>query len=655
MRQSPIWGYLFLPSITIFAQIMKKAILILVLLLLTAYTTVQAQYADHRNRKVDSLEMVLNGPNPPDGEQLIRVYTDLMYGYIQTDGEKSDAYAQKALELSYEINALNARFQALRILGQNAYGRDDFDQAIAFYNEAADVIEQMKGDKRYNERAIDDNLSSLYGSIANVYNMQDKVHLAIHYYQLALPIFEKYQWMESATILYHNIGELYFNLGNVAEAERNFLKAVETSLQTNDSLIMVLPHKGLAKLYQEEGDYEKAERSAKICWDYFSCHADGEADDYLSVLVVMARIQLIHYHDIEKAEALVNEALSRMNEENSSEEVGDVYNACCEIAMERKQWKKAEDYAWKAINAGESDSNGDIGSYYYLTQIYAEMGEPELVKECAGKVYDGLLQLATGQYQSSLSQMEVVYETEKKQAAIEQLKAEKRWYTTGSLLVGCILLLLILLFFMLWRSVRQSKRNAVVKAKLDGELSERVRIARDLHDRLGGLLTGVKMRLAPESEEAKLTDEAIREMRNVSHHLLPDSLQRFGLCAALRDYCQTMRKVTFSFYGDEKRIEHEEVIYCIVHELVNNAVKNADADHIQVQLMVGDDTTTINVSDDGNGNLELSTSEGSGMRNIRERVEAIGGRMDVYSKPGEGSEINIEFKNNPKDDRSTDR
>ena len=97
------------------------------------------------------------------------------------------------------------------------------------------------------------------------------------------------------------------------------------------------------------------------------------------------------------------------------------------------------------------------------------------------------------------------------------------------------------------------------------------------------------------------------------------------------------------------------MIYCIVHELVNNAVKNADADHIQVQLTVGDDTTTINVSDDGNGNLELSTSEGSGMRNIRERVEAIGGRMDVYSKPGEGSEINIEFKNNPKDDRSTDR
>lgn len=647
MRQSPIWGYLGLPRIAIFAPVMKQAFHILVLLL--AFNTAYAQYADHRNRKVDSLEMVLISPNPPEDEQLIRAYIDLMYGYLQTDTRKSDAYAQKALDLSYEINALNARFQALRILGQNEYGRDNYDQAIAYYTEAADVIEQMKGDKRYTEREIDDNYSSLYGSIANVYNMQDKAHLAIHYYQLALPIFEKYHWMESATILYHNIGELYFSLGNKEEAERYFLKAIEVANQTDDSLIMVLPHKGLAKLYQEEGDYAKAEQSARICYDYYSRHSDEGVNDYLSTILVMARIQMFYYHDIEEAETLINEGLSLISEETSSEEEGDVYNACCEIAMERRQWKKAEEYAWKAIKAGEMDTYNDLGSYYYLTQIYSELGETNSVKKCVTTIYLGMLQFATGQYQSSLSQMEVLYETEKKQAAIEQMEKERRWITIGTALAGCILALLVLLFFLLWRSVRQSKQHEVVKAKLDGELSERVRIARDLHDRLGGVLTAIKMRLAPDSEEASLTDEAIREMRNVSHHLLPDSLRRFGLRTALQDYCQTMKKVNFSFYGEEKHIDHEEVVYCIVHELVNNAVKNSEADHIQVQLVVDKDTTTINVTDDGNGNIDLS-SEGMGMGNIRERVEAIGGRMDVYSKPGEGSEINIEFKNDRKDD-----
>ena len=78
--------------------------------------------------------------------------------------------------------------------------------------------------------------------------------------------------------------------------------------------------------------------------------------------------------------------------------------------------------------------------------------------------------------------------------------------------------------------------------------------------------------------------------------------------------------------------------------MVNNAVKSADAVHINVQLIVNEETTTINVSDDGNGQVDPE-SEGSGLRNIRERVEAIGGRMDIYAKPAEGTEINREFKN----------
>ena len=90
---------------------------------------------------------------------------------------------------------------------------------------------------------------------------------------------------------------------------------------------------------------------------------------------------------------------------------------------------------------------------------------------------------------------------------------------------------------------------------------------------------------------------------------------------------------------------YEEVIYCIVYELVNNAVKSANAEHIFVQLIADEDYTAINVSDDGNG--RLSTDEcngGCGLRNIRERVDAIGGKLDIYSKPGEGTEINIEIQ-----------
>ena len=616
--------------------------------LLSVTFTIQAQYTDHRNRKIDSLETVLGSGKPLNDRELMRAYLDLMWGYLQTDGQKSEQYAQKAVELSYKMDALNARVDALRILGLNHYGRDDYEKALEYYNEALTVTEQMKGDKRYNESDIDDNLSGLYGSIANVYNMQDQAQLAIHYYQLALPIFEKYGWMESTAILYHNISELYSSMGNYDEAQRNALKAVEAGKASGDSLLVAVPSKALAKLYLGN-DLAKAEEATQICYDYYSHHIEEEKGDYIVTLLLMARIQMKHYQDVDRAEALVDEALELADDDIVSETLGDLYNAVCEIAMERKQWRKAEEYAWKAINVGDFDTYNDLGSYVYLSQIYAELGEPQKVKECVVKIFNGMEEFATANYQSSLSQMEVLYETEKKQTAIEQLKKEKRWFTTGSILGGCILLLLVLLFFLLWRNVRQSKKNAVVKAKLDGELGERVRIARDLHDRMGGLLTAIKQNVTPESQAAALTDEAVREMRNVAHHLLPDALQRYGLRTALRDYCQTMKKVSFSFVGEEWRVEHEETIYCIVYELVNNAVKNADAEHIRVQLMVVEQTMTVNVSDDGKGGIVLDGEEGSGLRNIRDRVEAIGGRMDVYSKPGEGSEINIELRNHGED------
>jgi len=134
-------------------------------------------------------------------------------------------------------------------------------------------------------------------------------------------------------------------------------------------------------------------------------------------------------------------------------------------------------------------------------------------------------------------------------------------------------------------------------------------------------------------------------MRHVAHHLLPDSLSRYGIRRALSDYCRTFSNVSFSFTGEERHVAHEEAVYCIVHELVNNAVKSADAQHIQVQLMTTGSLTVINVSDDGKGFPSTEGHNGGiGLRDIRERVEALGGRLDIISETGKGTEINIEIE-----------
>ena len=613
------------------------------------------QYSDHRNRNVDSLEMVLNGSNPPQGQELMKAYNNLMWGYLNTDGAKSRQYALKAIDLSYEENMLNARADALRVLGLIAYGNDDYDVAIEYYNHALEVSDSMKNDSRYSESDIDDNLSVIYGSIANVYNMQDKVHLAIHYYQKALPIFEKYGWLESTAILYYNIGELYNSMGNSDEARSNYLMAVDAAQKSGDSLLVAMSHKGLVAIYNDAGDMAKVEEAANVCYEYYRNHIEEEKGDYIVTILAFARLQMNHYKDLDRAEGYISEALSLLDDETSWETRSNVYTVCCEVAMARKQWKKAEEYALMSLE-DEYETYDDIGVYVYLAQIYAELGNNEGVKEYSEKIFNGMAQFANSNYQSGLSQMAVLYETEKKQAAIEQLTREKRWYMIGSVLIGCIMLLVALLFFLLWRNVRKNRQNAIVVAKLSGEVAERVRIARDLHDRMGGLLTSIKRNLEyaenpGETNESILTakaqtDEAMREMRNVAHHLLPESLKRYGLRVALGDYCRTMKNVSFSFVGDEKLIsnQYDEAVYCIVYELVNNAVKNAEANHIRVQLFAEAETIVVNVSDDGNGGIAVS-AEGSGMRNIKERVDAIGGTFDVCSEPGKGSEVNIEIRN----------
>ena len=607
-------------------------------------------YSDHRGRKVDSLETVLRSDNPPKGEALLIAYKDLMWGYLGQDSERSKLYARKALELTYELDAMNSRADALRILGLNAYGADDYDTALEYYNRALAVTDSMRSENRYLESDIDDNLSTLYGSIANLYNMQDQAHLAIAYYQKALPIFEKYGWKESCTILYHNVGELYESMGNTDEAEQQFLLAQQTAAESGDSLMMALARKGLLKIYVGRGDYGRATEASELAMAYYRAHRDEELDDYTTVLVFTARMHLMQGHeDLARAHAFADEALTYAGEEMMTENRMDIYAVCCELAMKEERWREALQYGLKSVHEDDAEATyNDAGCYALLAEIYAELGDAAHARTYINKVYRMMERFATSHYQSALSQMQVLYETEKKESEIRQLTRERRWLLWGSVLTGLVLLLVAMLFLMLWLSLRLRRRTSVIQARLEGELAERVRLARDLHDRLGGQLTALRQELTLEGGEparaVELTDGAIREMRNVAHHLLPDSLHRYGLRTALGEFCQTLRGVSFTFMGDESHLDRsrDEAIYCVVHELVNNAVKHSGADHIQVQLMADGEQTSIVVADDGNGSFEPDgDGEGMGWRNVQERVAAMNGVVDVSSRPGQGTEVSI--------------
>lgn len=279
-------------------------------------------------------------------------------------------------------------------------------------------------------------------------------------------------------------------------------------------------------------------------------------------------------------------------------------------------------------------------------------------------------------------EFETKYETAKKDNQIKlQQAAIKQKNTLNYVLIGsaAAILIISLLSFRNYRQkqnlqqqriseLETEKQLEATEAVLKGEEQERTRLAKDLHDGLGGMLSGIKysfstmkgnLILTPDNAQAfersmDMLDSSIKEMRRVAHNMMPEALVKYGLDTALKDFCNDINqsgavKVIYQSVGMEGvQIEQTASItlYRIVQELVNNILKHATATQAVVQLNKLNGTITITVEDDGNGfdTSILQQRKGMGWSNILSRVEFMKGVMDVQSESGKGTSVHIEIK-----------
>ena len=601
-----------------------------------------AEYADHRNRHVDSLEQVLK-TQKLDGEDLMKVYSGLMNGYLQTDAGKSSHYAKLGIELAEKNNLHDGLCESWRTLGLQAYGACLYDSAQHCFDHALEATEQMKGDKRYTESDIDDNLSALYGTLGNLYNIQGKLHLALDYYQKALPIFQKHGWKESECILYYNVGELYLELSNYDAAEDNYSKALEVGQQTGDSLMVSGPYSGLAMTALNAGDYEKALEYAQNSIVYYQDHADEELESLLDSYVLFSRIYQLGFKDLDTAQQYMSKALLLAAKTDSPTNASDAYAQQASLCLERKEWNLAVEWARKALDTNDQDPQHNIGVYKTLAHAYSALGNTVEAQRSIDLLYDTMEEQSTTKYQSALSEMEVRYQTLEKEALLRELEQRHRLTKMQNWLYLVLIVILVIAVVVIVLLGKQRRRISNMLSRMEGEAEERTRLGRDLHDRLGGLLTSIHM----QSEDANiqaLSKQATEEMRRVAHHLMPASLKEKGLATALRDFCRVNPIVSFAHHGQDLRLpeQQEVMLYCATHELVNNALKHAQASRILVQLMIDEEYAAVIVADNGKGFDPDAASKNMGLRNIRERVELQDGRMNISSSPS-GTEINIEI------------
>jgi len=277
--------------------------------------------------------------------------------------------------------------------------------------------------------------------------------------------------------------------------------------------------------------------------------------------------------------------------------------------------------------------------------------------------------------------LEVKYQTQKKELQLlSQEKTIRQKNLLNYLLAGGVLSI-ILIFFLSYRTYHQKqklqqqkiteleteKKLAATEAVLKGEEKERTRLARDLHDGLGGMLSGIKysfqnmkgnLVMSPEHHRSferglDMLDTSIKEMRRVAHNLMPEALVKFGLDTALKDFCNDINqsgvlKLNYQSIGLENAsIEQTKAItiYRIVQELINNTIKHAGANTAIVQVTKNNNQITVTVEDNGKGfdTSILRIPTGIGWNNILSRVEFLKGKLDIQSAAGEGTSVQIEF------------
>lgn len=214
--------------------------------------------------------------------------------------------------------------------------------------------------------------------------------------------------------------------------------------------------------------------------------------------------------------------------------------------------------------------------------------------------------------------------------------------------------------------LKQQQQIAVAQALLEGEEKERTRLARDLHDGLGGMLAGVKINLTSALQDTPSTemnrviaqlDGSVTELRRIARNMMPEALLHAGLESALTELCQSCHTDLLHVYASFLNIREgmpkqiEIIIYRIVQELLANVVRHAQATEAFVQCSQDGNTFYITAEDNGKGfdQAGANPAKGFGLGNIRSRVGFLKGKLDIYTKAGQGTIVNIEL---PTDERA---
>jgi len=335
----------------------------------------------------------------------------------------------------------------------------------------------------------------------------------------------------------------------------------------------------------------------------------------------------------------------------------EIYTVISDIYLEQDYYAEAEAAAMQAyeiLDSINTDQMREAVNNIILANIYLKNSEKAAFFL---KKYNKInTEYSNKRFHSAISELEVKYEVDKKELMISKLmerQASDKKQRILFICLGTVLFMLIVTLTLYYNlRLKQERRRQellVANSVIEAESREREEIARDLHDELGGMLFELKKKVNDKNDLNTVNrkiDACVEEVRRISRHLMPASLNHQGLRGALEDYCQTFPNVIFHFFGISERIDSniEINIYRCVYELVKNALKHSGAQTVHVQLLQEFDHIVVTIQDDGTGFDPDTVKRGSGLNNIEKRVSDMNGTFNIdSSSDGKGTEIVLDF------------
>lgn len=612
-------------------------------------------------QNLDSLEKALGNKNL-SAEDRIRLYDDLSWEYLYISFDKSSRFARAGLQLAQDENDERMIATLYRNLGIAYYMANVFDTSEMYLNEALDRA--RKAEHTQLETRI-------YGALGNLYNIQSRYSAALDQYLRALAQVEKEGHRSNEASLRASIGSVYQKLRNTKQARRYFEESKHIAEEIGDNGTLASALTSLSDLVMADDKKKSiayAEEAVRIFHDSGNRHSEAIA------LQTLAKAYYT-YDEFGTAMQHAQKALQISQDAGFPNLIAQALVIISNIHYYNKAYPESEAAALAALQKDSTDVNIALNLLSNIARSNMYMGRIDKATDYLDRHQDMVIRYANTEYQRALSEAEARYETDKKELKIESLEGQKRLYGWLGISVASFLLFALSYFVVRHRlavsrrriaeqqitQIEQEKQLIAVQAALEGEAAERSRLAKDLHDGLGSMLSVVKFNLPPlrsgavmEGEDVnrfqkalEMLDDSIRELRRVAHHMMPETLVRYGLKASLSDFCDAISIVEFHYFGSENRLPQnlEMLIYRSVHELVNNALKHAEATQISVQLVQDTDRISITVQDDGKGFDQTLSHQGTGLANIRQRVESQQGKMNIYSSE-QGTEIHIELEYN---------